>query len=76
MVIKHIVLGPELSGDVTLSGGILSVKLDEATAGLTGGLHLDIPLTYFIDAAVVQLGSSPTEQAIAGIIEAALKAIA
>ncbi len=76
MVIKHIVLGPELSGDVSLSAGVLSVKLDEVTAGVQGGLHLDIPLSYFIDAAVLNLGNSTAEQVIAGIIKATLTAIA
>jgi hypothetical protein len=50
MQIVDIKLGSEGELKIDLAAGIVTVELDEKTAGLDGGLKLNIPSDYYVDA--------------------------
>lgn len=76
MKIIDIPLGAEGDLNITLSAGVLSLVASENTAGLQGGVQLNVPIPYFIDALVAKLGSTPTEVAIASLLKSVLIGLA
>ncbi len=58
MQIVDVKLGTEGDVNVQLVGGKLTLVLAETTPGLTGGVTINIPLTYFLDALKVKLNNT------------------
>lgn len=67
-------IGSEGSVTVDFVAGNLMLEVDEATAGLTGGLKVTIPVTYFVDALASKLGQPG--QVVGSIIDGLLKGVA
>lgn len=76
MQIVNVPLGSEGSVQVNFSQGNVSLSIAENTPGLTGAIQVNLPVTYFVDALVKKLGSSPTEVAVAALIDGVLKGLA
>lgn len=76
MQLIDVKLGSEGDANVTFSQGKISIALSENTPGLTGALTVSIPVTYFVDALVKKLGSTPTEVAIGALLDSVLTGIA
>lgn len=58
MQLVDVKLGAEGDIKVDLVSGVLQLELDENTAGLQGGLKINIPVTYFLDALAAKANSS------------------
>ncbi len=67
-------VGPELSYDVSFSGGKLVVALNYAGAQASGGLNLSISAAQLIAAAAEKI-SNPTEKALLIGLETIIAAI-
>lgn len=76
MQIIDIPLGAEGNVEVDFSAGVFVIKASENTPGLQGSAQINIPVTYFIDAIVGKLGSTPAEVAVAQLVESIIKGIA
>lgn len=76
MQVVDIPVGAEGDVKVSFSQGVFSVVAGENTPGLTAGLTLNLPVTYFVDALAAKLGGTPTELAVAAMIDSVLKGIA
>ncbi len=75
MQVVDVKLGAEGDCVVTLSGGVLSLMLSEKTAGLQGGINVNIPLAYFLDALKVK-ANNPIVTSIVSIVEGVLAGMA
>lgn len=76
MKVIDIPVGAEGEIDVEFSGGSFVLKATENTPGLQGAVNITIPVTYFVDALVQKLGGTPSELAIAQLLDSVLKGLA
>lgn len=54
MQVVDVKLGSEGDCAVTLESGMLKLVLSENTPGLSGGVTINVPLSYFLDALAVK----------------------
>ena len=72
MKLVDLKIGPEATAKIELSSGVFSIQLDEETAGLQGGLKLNIPLNYFLDA----LAEKANNQVVSSVVKVVESVIA
>lgn len=71
MHLVDVKLGSEGSAKIDLVAGTIVMALDEKTAGLSGGMQVSIPLTYFLDALVAKAGN-PIVTGVVKVVEGVL----
>ena len=76
MQVVDLKMGAEGDAELDIAAGNLVIKVQENTPGFQGAVNLNVPLTYFVDALAAKLGGTPTELAVAAMIDSVLKGLA
>lgn len=71
MQLIDVKLGSEGEIKADLAAGIITLTIDEKTAGLAGGLQVSLPLNYFLDALAAK-ANNPIVTGIVKVMEGVL----